>query len=288
MRLFDALVVVLFFSVCVFADAFMYPLPKDIAYDEQKADLGKLLFYEPMISRNGKTPCASCHTLYEKRDALMPAPTMLNASLNYRHLWRGDLSVQSIGINEPEHNKDKLLLDDVLLIQKLQKSPIYNQKFKVIFGDDAITMQRFIEVLLEFEKALITHDSKFDRYLRGEDELSKNEAQGYELFRSYGCVTCHNGVNIGGNSKQVMGMVVPMQDCSDMPISEAIKYRVPTLRNITITAPYYHDGSVETLFEAIKVVGKHNLGVDIDAKDIDFIIEFLETLTGKKPEILND
>jgi cytochrome c peroxidase len=151
-----------------------------------------------------------------------------------------------------------------------------------------------IDAIVEFEKALVTPNSRFDRYLRGEAALSKTEMEGYRRFKAYGCVTCHNGINIGGNSFQKMGLFVPYAYDEKVEDRYAVTqqsrhknvYKVPTLRNIALTAPYFHDASAKTLKKAVQKMSYHNLGTDLDEEDVELIVAFLETLTGEKPKVL--
>jgi len=152
-----------------------------------------------------------------------------------------------------------------------------------------------INAIVEFEKALTTPNSRFDQYLRGEIKLSKLEAEGYSKFKSLGCITCHNGINVGGNSFQKMGLFRPYpydakyQDRYDVTKKTYHKnvFKVPTLRNISLSAPYFHDGSARTLTDAIQTMAKHNLGVALSNKDIKALIAFLESLEGDRPAILD-
>jgi cytochrome c peroxidase len=152
------------------------------------------------------------------------------------------------------------------------------------------------DAIAEFEKALITPNSKFDLYLKGKAKLSKKEKEGFLLFKRYGCITCHNGINLGGNSYQKIGVVIKVYkmprgldryEVTKNPDDKYV-YKVPTLRNIALTYPYFHNGSVKTLKEAIKLMGYYNLGIYLRDDEIDKIEAFLKTLTGKKPKILDE
>ena len=149
-----------------------------------------------------------------------------------------------------------------------------------------------VDELAEYEKTLITPNSKFDRYLRNEVSLSPKELKGYGHFKSLGCIECHNGVNVGGNSFQKFGAIVPMPhdkliadrySITNRPQDKNV-YKVPTLRNIALTAPYFHDGRAATLNDAVKTMGYSNLGVDISETERLEIVEFLKTLTGTLPK----
>ena len=193
------------------------------------------------------------------------------------------------------HDPDEMGMDKKTLEEKINSIPKYKAIFKNVYNKDYITDDMIYDAIAEFEKALITPNCKFDRYLRGEkNALNEKEKRGYFLFKSYGCITCHNGVNLGGNSFQKLGIFIEGikiprgHDRYDVTKREDDKYvyKVPTLRNIALTAPYFHDGSVKTLKEAIILMGQYNLGIKILPKDVETIEAFLKTLTGEKPEIL--
>jgi len=181
------------------------------------------------------------------------------------------------------------------LVETRLNNSKYKQKFKKVFGTLKVNYTDVIAAIVEFEKALITPNSKFDMYLRGEYTLSNKERDGYILFKQYGCITCHNGVNVGGNSFQKMGTFSEYKNTQKYPDRSALTnnkfdinvFKVPTLRNISKTAPYFHDGSVQTLKEAIEVMAKHNLGIELTNKEINNIKIFLDTLNGDTPYILD-
>ena len=172
---------------------------------------------------------------------------------------------------------------------------IYQRAFKKAYGIKYITMKDVIDAIVEFEKALITPNSRFDRYLRGEAELTDKEKKGYAKFKSLGCITCHNGINVGSNSFQKMGLFKnypydkKYKDRFTVTKKESHKnvFKVPTLRNITLTAPYFHDANATTLEDAIDKMAQYNLGVFLSKQDIDLLITFLKSLEGERPAILD-
>jgi cytochrome c peroxidase len=176
--------------------------------------------------------------------------------------------------------------------KKLNHSAFYSRLFRQIYHTDKITYAMFADAIAEFERSLITPDSKFDLYLKGRAKFSKLETRGYVLFKKYGCITCHNGVNIGGNSFQKMGIIFPIKKCvgdryevTHNPFDKCV-YKVPSLRNIELTAPYFHNASAETLSDAVQKMAYNNLGFKIDKEGVKAIVAFLKTLTGKTPEIV--
>ena len=285
------------------------PIPKDIKYDRQKALLGKKLFSDPILSRDNSISCQSCHNLsnggsdnkqfstgIDSKVGNLNSPTVFNAIFNLSQFWSG----KAKDLKEQAHmvlfNPSEMDVNEKELIQKLNKDPEYSAEFKIIYMD-AVTLDNVIDAIVEFEKALITPNSKFDKYLRGEmDSLNKNEKKGYELFKSYGCISCHNGVNIGGNLYQKFGVMKQYPDFTNQlgrfnatgKEEDKYHFKVPSLRNIALTAPYLHNGSVKTLKSAIEKMIIYQVGRIPNKEDIQKIEAFLNTLTGDKPRILKD
>jgi len=284
------------------------PIPLDIEVNHEKANLGKKLFFDTILSRDNSTSCFSCHNIYdggadanivsvgvEDKKGDIQAPTVLNSRYNFRQFWNGrarDLSEQVHGpIENPvEHDMDAKTIE--LRINEVDE---YKKLFNKVYGDRHITYKQVMDAIVEFENALVTPNAKFDKFLRGEIELDKNEKEGYVLFKKNGCITCHNGINIGGNSFQKMGTFMEYNENSDYPDRSKITsnpnhknvFKVPTLRNITKTAPYFHDGSAKTLKEALGVMSKHNLGIILKEHEVEDMVAFLKTLDGELPKILD-
>jgi len=271
-----------------------------------KARLGQRLFSDRRLSRDQSISCASCHdpvhggvdhrpvsTGVGGQKGRVNAPTVWNAVFNFRQFWNGraaDLREQAEG---PIHNPIEMAMDDRLVNQRLQADAEYRRAFRKIY-DHAPNLDDALDAITEFERALYTPDSRFDRWLRGEQTLSQEELEGYRLFKQLGCVSCHNGINVGGNSYQYFGAVIPLRQreqagdryqLTQDPFDRA-RYKVPTLRNIELTAPYFHDGSAATLNEAVQLMAYHNLGFDLSNAEVEKIVAFLRTLTGKPPAIL--
>ncbi len=284
------------------------PIPLNIEYDKRKALLGKKLFFDKMLSKNYDLSCASCHdpeqggTIHTRfspktsKDLKSNVPTVFNAVFNFRQFWNGrakDLYEQA---SIPILNPSEMALTKEELEKRINNSKEYKRLFKEIYGVDYITFEHVVDALVEFEKALITPNSRFDRYLRGEIKLTPSEQEGYTLFKQLGCITCHNGINIGGNSFQKFGVVNPYKWEPYFPDRYKITgreedknvYKVPSLRNVAITYPYFHDGSAETLEEAVKKMAYHQLGIELSEEEVTKIVDFLKTLTGEMPEILKD
>ncbi len=284
------------------------PIPKSVEYDREKAELGKLLFFDPILAKDNRTSCAYCHDVYNKcgtdhrpvskgfhdKEGNANALTVFNTIFNFRLFWNGSAKDLVEQIYGPIQNPAEMNMSTEEVEKRLNNSPFYRKIFKKVFGTDRIKFEHVAQAIAEFEKALITPNSKFDRYLRGEIKLSQKELEGYKLFKKLGCISCHNGVNLGGNSFQKVGVLHPYPWHKNYPDRYQITkkefdknvFRVPTLRNIDCTYPYFHDGSVETLEDAVQIMAYYNLGFNLSKEEVEKIVAFLKTLTGELPQIL--
>lgn len=287
-----------------YAEEPITPIPQSIAHNPAKAALGKKLFFETLLSKDNTISCASCHNLalggtdqmrvstgINGAQGKMNAPTVFNTVFNFTQFWNGrakNLNEQASG---PLHNPIEMGISASLIEKRLNSSLYYRDAFRSITKRNTITYHDVTDAIAEFEKTLITPNSKFDRYLRGEIKLSPKEAQGYADFKRLGCVGCHNGVNIGGNSFQEFGAVITLPrdrktvDRYTLTKRERDKnvFKVPSLRNIALTAPYFHDGRSPTLENAINTMAYHNLGTKLSSKEVQSILSFLHTLNGQIP-----
>ena len=182
-----------------------------------------------------------------------------------------------------------------LAIGILESIPAYVREFKQVFGKDKIDIDQVTQAIAEFEKTLVTPNSRFDQWLLGsKDALTPNELAGYDLFKSSGCVACHNGPAVGGNSFQKMGIVQPYKATSPAEGRSAVtgkeidrfSFKVPTLRNVEMTYPYFHDGAADTLTQAVDVMGRLQLGKTFTKDENAKIVAFLKTLTGDQPSFM--
>ncbi|MBF0471017.1 MAG: cytochrome-c peroxidase [Gammaproteobacteria bacterium] len=270
-----------------------------------QVELGKKLYFDPRLSKSGFISCNSCHNLsmggtdnlktsigHNWQRGPINAPTVLNSSLNLAQFWDGraaDLKAQAGG---PIANPGEMAATHTLAIDVLESIPQYVTEFKQVFAKDKITIDEVTQAIAEFEKTLVTPNARFDRWLLGDnDAITAKEKKGYELFKSSGCIACHNGEAIGGNSFQKMGVVEAYQANSPAEGLSAVtgkdadrfKFKVPTLRNVEMTYPYFHDGEAETLTEAVELMGKLQLGRKFNAEENAQIVAFLKTLTGDQP-----
>ena len=280
------------------------PIPLHADLDAARVALGEKLFHDPRLSRNNAFSCATCHRLgLGGGDGvsrpptltgglhLRNTPTVFNVSLNSRFHWDGGFRTledeAEAAINDPTVMNSNW--PDVL--PKLQSSSDYVSAFNAAFPE-GLTKANVLRALGDFQRSLITPNSRFDQYLRGSDDaLSEDEKRGYDLFKSYGCAACHQGVNVGGNMFQRFGIFRSQnrrhedEDTGRFRVTGVERdrqvFRVPSLRNVALTAPYYHDGRVQTLETAVDLMATRQLGRPLHPDEIRLIVKFLHTLTGE-------
>ncbi len=269
-------------------------------------ELGKKLYFDPRLSKSGFISCNSCHNLsmggtdnlktsigHNWHEGPINAPTVLNSSMNLAQFWDGrakDLQEQAGG---PIANPGEMASSHVLAVEVLQSIPGYVAEFGKVFGPGPITIDAVTRAIAAFEDTLVTPNSRFDRWLRGDRKaLSADELAGYRLFKESGCIACHNGAAVGGNSYQKMGLVEPYVASSPAQGRVAVtgddadrfKFKVPTLRNVELTYPYFHDGAADTLTQAVDTMGRIQLGKKFSDEENANIVAFLKTLTGDQPD----
>ncbi len=282
------------------------PIPLKIPHDEQKALLGEKLFHDKNLSPNN-VACATCHQLdkagidqlaqsinvkggYDEMNTL----TIFNSVFNFRHSWTGNFKTLEEQLNGVIHNPKHMNSSWSFIKNYLKKQKHYQQAFQKLFSN-GITRKNIEDVFIHFEKTLITPNAPFDRYLRGDtNALSEEQKKGYQLFNSYGCIACHQGINIGGNLFARFGIYEnPFKEQKKLnkidwgrfsltqnPQDKHV-FRVPSLRNVAKTAPYFHDGRAKSLKAAIKAIGLAQLGREIPQADILMLEAFLHSLTGQ-------
>lgn len=292
-------------SMQAFAAEPVEPIKPVKSIDLGLVELGKKLYFDPRLSKSGFISCNSCHNLsmggtdnlktsigHNWQQGPINSPTVLNSSLNFAQFWDGraaDLKEQAGG---PIANPKEMGFSHALAVQVLSSIPGYVIEFNQVFGDTKIDIDRVTTAIAEFEKTLVTPNSRFDLWLLGKkDAIDKKELEGYQLFKNSGCVGCHNGPALGGNSYQKMGVIKPYQTESKVEGRSAVtgkdadrfSFKVPTLRNIELTYPYFHDGEAATLTEAVDVMGRLQLGREFTKEENAKIVAFLKTLTGDQP-----
>lgn len=281
------------------------PIPEQFDLNPNTILLGEKLFHDKNLSTDQTVSCASCHDLnkggtdrktvstgIQDRLGTLNSPTVFNAGFNFAQFWNGrakDLQTQAVGpLFNPIEMGNKSWNS---ILDYLNSSTEYQHLFEKAYGLP-IETNHLLDALADFQKSLITPNSRFDKYLKGEtDALNTIELEGYELFKSRGCISCHQGINMGGNMYQKAGIFENItNDSSDIwngrfevtkKESDKGLFKVPTLRNIAITAPYFHDGSAKTLAEAVDIMGQAQLGTQLTEAEIQKIVAFLESLTGE-------
>ncbi len=284
------------------------PLP-EVSYDPGKVALGKRLFHEPRLSRDNTIACASCHALDQGgvdrlrvskgvggAEGGMNAPTVFNSGLNFRQFWDGRAGSLEEQADGPVHAAPEMASSWPEAMTKLKQDPEYQRAFTALYPT-GMTPQTMKDAIATYERSLVT-PSRFDKYLRGEaTAITAEEKQGYELFKSYGCIACHQGTNVGGNMFQYFGVMGNyFQDRGNITEADYGRYnvtkkeqdrfmfKVPSLRNVALTPPYFHDGAAKTLEEAVAVMAKYQLGRTMPEQDRSVIIQFLRSLTGEQLE----
>lgn len=257
------------------------PLPPAPQLDGRKVALGKLFFEDVRLSGLGDQSCASCHdvstngALAGPRRSKLDTPTVFNASLNFRLGWEGrdrTLEQQALATLKARMVSNGVALGT--MIARVRDDTALNRRAVAVYGRD-IDTAIVIDAIAVYERSLLTPGSRFDRWLAGDaSALNRQERQGYRRFKELGCTACHQGRNIGGNMIQRHGIFRPLA----APEPELL--RVPSLRNVATTAPYFHDGSAPTLENAIARMAASQLDVDLSKEDVSDISAFLRTLTG--------
>lgn len=279
--------------------------PGGLAID--RVQLGEMLFADKSLSSKRMLSCLSCHDFssggtvrerrtigYDGRTHRFNAPSIFNVGLNYRLGWRGNFT-------SLEEQNEAVLLDRNLmaiswpeLLSRLGSNGWYVARFAEAYGRQ-IERVDVLNALATYERSLVTPDAPFDRYMRGSTTAISGKAlNGYRLFKQYGCVSCHQGVNVGGNVFQKFGVFNDSLPSLDTPndgdlgrwtVTHSNRdlgvFRVPSLRNVEVTAPYFHDGRAPSLPDAVRIMGQVQLGQQLPDPDVEDLVEFLKTLTGK-------
>jgi cytochrome c peroxidase len=275
-------------STSTAADEPIPPIPEPRAIDPPKVRLGERLFGDPRLSHDNSRSCLSCHDIStngatkESHDpgldgSSLPlnTPTIFNVALSFRFGWEGKIRTLEADAKASLENPAIMGTNTSELVEKLAADPGTRREFTAIYGSGP-DAGNILDAIASFERTLITPGSKFDRWLAGDAAaLSTEEQDGYRLFKSLGCVSCHQGVNIGGNLFERHGIFHPLAS----PKPEIL--RVPSLRNVATTPPYFHDGSTQTLDDAVRKMGLAQLNSTLTDLQVKAIVAYLQTLTGK-------
>ena len=291
------------------------PIPDFIELDKRKVALGRRLFHDTQLSRDNTVSCASCHDLARagvdanpvavgvaKQMGTVNSPTVLNSGFNFSQFWDGRAATLEEQAEGPVHNPIEMASNWPEVIAKLSRDAQYVRDFQSTWPGErgAITAGHIQSAIAEFERSLITPDSAFDRYLKGDAQALNAEARkGWDLFRNLGCIACHQGVNMGGNMYANLGIMGDyFADRGKQPGKSDMgrfnvtgreedrhMFKVPTLRNIARTAPYFHDGSITQLEKAVDTMARYQLGVELSQPDRNALVAFLSAQNGRLPEI---
>ena len=299
-----------------FANETIRPIPCKVDYDPAKAALGKVLYNDTRLSADGTISCATCHSIetagvdnkrysegIDGQKGGVNAPTSFNACFNFVQFWDGraaDLAEQAGGppLNPVEMgSKD---FDEIA--ERIAKDRAFCKAFNAVYPE-GLCQASITDAIAEYEKTLITPNSAFDRYLKGDKEaMSAEQIEGYAIFKDFGCATCHAGVNMGGLSYELMGRRANYFEDRELTLKSGLtdgdngrwaqtglerdrfRFKTPGLRNVALTWPYYHEGSVETLEQAIEMMSRYQCGKEMDEAQLSRVKAFLEAQTGELNE----
>ena len=264
------------------------PIPQPPAADPRKFALGESLFRDPRLSHDGSLSCSSCHDVHTngaddnprtltRNGVKMPFTVLsvFNAALNFRLNWEGNFRTLQAQAESSLENPAYMATGVDEVLAKLRADPPTVRQFRAAYGHGP-DRTSLLDALATYERSLLTPDSRFDQFLKGDTAaLTPEEQRGYQLFQSLGCISCHQGVNIGGNLYERHGIFHPLA----APKPEIL--RVPSLRNVATLAPYFQDGSSPTLDDAVRKMASAQLDQSLSAGEVGAIVAFLHTLTGK-------
>jgi cytochrome c peroxidase len=297
------------------------PAPADNPTTAAKVELGKMLYMDPRFSLTGTVSCNSCHNVMEggedSRSVSMGvhgktggrnAPTVWNSAFHSVQFWDGRAKLLEDQAKGPVTNPVEMGMNDIeKAMDRVRAITGYKPYFEKAFGKDSMTVENAAKAVAAFERTLITPNSAYDKYVKGDKEaMTAQQVRGMETFASTGCVSCHSGAAFNGPKMEYgQGFYAKFPTFADNEYikkydlsadsgreavtgntADAHMYRVQTLRNITDTAPYFHNGSVNDLSEAVRVMAKSQLNKDLSATEVEDIVAFLGALTGIYPEIM--
>lgn len=296
-----------------FANEPVRPLPDSVAYDPAKAVLGQVLYHDTRLSADGTISCATCHDLATagvdnkrysegigKQLGGVNAPTVYNACFNFVQFWDGRAATLAEQAGGPPLNPVEMgckTFDEI--VARLQADKDFAARFEAVYPE-GLSQATITDAIAEFEKTLVTPNSDFDRYLKGDKTaMTPEQIEGYALFKEYNCATCHAGENMGGLSYELMGRRANYFEDRALTQKSGLtdgdngrwaqtkverdryRFKTPTLRNVALTWPYYHDGSVKTLEEAIQKMARYQVGREISDDDCQKVKLYLNALTGQ-------
>ena len=283
------------------------PIPNIKHIDKDWVRLGKALFHSPLLSKDNSISCASCHmvnfggddgfslsTGVDSKQGTRNSPTVLNSVFNFRQFWDGRAGSLAEQAEGPIHNPVEMATNWQDIIAKLNRDELFSKGFNDL-GILNIQATHVVQAITIYEESLITPHSAIDKYLLGnKSALNSQQTEGLKKFSDFGCITCHQGVNIGGNIYQKLGRLEELprslrQDqgrylVTNDPLDKNV-FKVPSLRNVLDTAPYFHDGSISTIEQAIRIMAEKQLGRDVSQEDIEDIKALFESFSAPTVEI---
>ncbi len=289
------------------------PIPDSVSVDARKVALGEALYHDTRLSGDGTISCATCHGIetagvdnkqysegIEGQKGGVNAPTSYNAVFNFVQFWDGRAATLAAQAGGPPLNPVEMgsaSFDEIA--QRLAADAAFKKAFCEVYPE-GLNEATITDAIAEYEKTLLTPNSPFDRYLKGNEEaLTAEQKEGYALFKDYKCATCHAGVNMGGLSYELMGQRADYFKDREVNVKSGLtdadngrwaqtkverdryRFKTPTLRNVALTWPYYHDGSVQTLDEAVTMMARYQTGREMKQEEVTKVVGFLETLTGE-------
>ena len=288
----------------------LYPFPK---LDARKIQLGDRLFHDRRLSVDGTISCGDCHQLdtngsdsrarsigVDDAEGTIKAPTVYNSAYNFAQFWDGRAATLEEQVGGPIHNPLEMNSNWGQVLVQLKRDPEMTAAFAEIYPVEGITPVTISDAIAIFERSLITTDAPFDRWLLGDDAaLTEEQLHGYRLFNSYGCSSCHQGRNVGGNLYAYMGAMgdyftdrggeITKSDLGRFNVtgeaSDRFFFKVPSLRLAALQKYYFHDASETNLKRAVQTMGRYQLGRKIPNKDAAAIAAFLESLVGNHPRL---
>lgn len=281
------------------------PLRKPGSLRSDRVALGRQLFSDVRLSRDGTVSCSSCHRLefggtdnqtvstgIQGAKGAINAPTVLNSGLGFSQFWDGRAPTLEAQVAGPIHNPVEMGSNWEDIIERLKQDAVIRKGFESAYAD-GLNAANIANSLATFERSLVTVDGRLDQYLLGDTRiLTEDEIRGYKRFREYGCSSCHQGALLGGNMYQKFGVMGDYFAGKQLSKADLGRYnvtgreedrhvfKVPTLRNVALTAPYFHDGSAQTLEAAVRVMARYQLGRELDDADVNLIVAFLRTLSA--------
>lgn len=296
------------------------PIPADNPQSDAKIELGKQLFFDPRLSASGTVSCNSCHNVMGNgTDSIRTSfgvfgerggrnsPTVWNAAFYSTQFWDGRAATLEDQAKGPILNPIEMAMpDESSAVDRIRSIPGYVSQFETVFGGEVpVNYDNIAKAIASYERTLVTPDSPFDRFINGDKEALNSSAQrGMQTVQDIGCTACHSGPIFAGpgtlpigqgffqrfpllNDSEYVAKYRLAEDLGRYTVTEKESdkhmWRVPTWRNVALTAPYFHNGSVDTLDEAVRVMAKTQLGLDLSAEQVGDIVAFLESLTGEFP-----